>query len=84
MVLNILGFTVFYDYLKDFNDVEIGANKKIPLGDRLGDDVQNIIDRIQKAKSENITFRLVESLTLLRMAKNALKNMPNPDFDKLK
>jgi hypothetical protein len=72
------------DYLKDFNDVEIGANKKIPLGDRLGDDVQDIIDKIQKAKSENITFRLVESLTLARMLKNALKNMPNPDFDKLK
>jgi hypothetical protein len=25
------------DYLKDFNDIGIGANKKIPLGDRLGD-----------------------------------------------
>lgn len=72
------------DYLKDFNDIAIGANKKIPLGDSLGDAVQLVIDRIQRAKSENISFRLVESLTLLRMAKNALKNMPNPEFDKLK
>ena len=72
------------DYLKKFNDIAIGANKKIPLGDSLGDAVQLVIDRIQRAKSENINFRMVESLTLLRMAKNALKNMPNPDFDKLK
>jgi hypothetical protein len=71
------------DYLKDFNDVEIGANKKIPLGDALGDVVQTVIDRIQKAKSENINFRMIESLTLARMLKNALKNMPNPDYDKL-
>jgi hypothetical protein len=71
------------DYLKDFNDVEIGANKKIPLGDKLGDIAQGIIDRIQSAKSENINFRMVESLTLARMLKNALKNMPNPDYDKL-
>ena len=72
------------DYLKKFNDIEIGANKKIPLGDALGDAVQTVIDRIQRAKSENINFRVVESLTLLRMAKNSLKNMPNPEFDKLK
>jgi hypothetical protein len=71
------------DYLKNFNDVEIGANKKIPLGDKLGDIAQGIIDRIQSAKSENINFRMVESLTLARMLKNALKNMPNPDYDKL-
>jgi len=71
------------DKLKKFNDIEIGANKKIPLGDSLGDAVQGIIDKIQRAKSENITFRMTESLTLLRMAKNALKNMPNPDYDKL-
>jgi hypothetical protein len=71
------------DYLKDFNDVEIGANKKIPLGDKLGDIAQGIIDRIQGAKSENINFRMVESITLARMLKNALKNMPNPDYDKL-
>jgi hypothetical protein len=71
------------DYLKNFNDVEIGANKKIPLGDALGDVVQTVIDRIQRAKSENINFRMVESLTLARMLKNALKNMPNPDYDKL-
>jgi hypothetical protein len=75
---------VIRDKLKKFNDIEIGANKKIPLGDSLGDAVQLVIDRIQRAKSENINFRMVESLTLLRMAKNALKNMPNPDFDKLK
>ena len=75
---------VIRDKLKKFNDIEIGANKKIPLGDSLGDAVQDIIDKIQRAKSENINFRMVESLTLLRMAKNSLKNMPNPDFDKLK
>jgi len=74
---------VIRDYLKKFNDIAIGANKKIPLGDSLGDAVQLVIDRIQRAKSENITFRLTESLTLLRMAKNALKNMPNPDYNGL-
>jgi hypothetical protein len=71
------------DKLKKFNDIEIGANKKIPLGDSLGDAVQAVIDKIQRAKSENINFRMTESLTLLRMAKNSLKNMPNPDYDKL-
>jgi len=74
---------VIRDYLKNFNDIASGANKKIPLGDSLGDAVQLVIDRIQRAKSENINFRMTESLTLLRMAKNSLKNMPNPDYDKL-
>jgi hypothetical protein len=68
------------NHLKILDDKALGVNKIIPFGDKLSDKVQEVIDDIQKAKSERINFRMVESLTLLRMAKNALKNMPNPEY----
>jgi metal-sulfur cluster biosynthetic enzyme len=71
-------------YLKQLTDAELGVNKIIPLGDKLGDKAQEIIDSIQKAKSEKITFRMVEALELARMLKNALKNMPNLEYQEFK